>query len=344
MTGMEVKATVGDSLLIASSTADTAKADDSAFTKGINQSVTGILNPVSTIDAADANFYYTYDAKANGEKATANSVIPYTAVTTEGTHANKVWDGTTEYEPYVDYVFEIKAINSDASNAKELRLTKLNLLYDGAAVTEHTYRIAIFEQDENAGKTAYNTRPTSANVIFAPTGFTYFDSGKAVDSPTTRHAVDPVVNSSAWTKAIPAATTDYTQLTVRLWLEGEDTDCYSSQFLELTKEWTLDLKFELANGSSDTDTTAAVTSVGSTANVTATASGLTGTVTFAMSGESAASYQWYTDNLGDLPDTQISGATSASYTATATTDAYCVVTTAKGTTYRTNTIHLALGG
>ena len=330
VTGMEVKATVGYSLLIAASSPDTAKSADEAFTNGINQSVTGVLQPVSTINAADDKFFYTYDAKANGAKATSTDTAPYSTLTD-----NTITIDGTDYVGYVDYVFEIKAINSDTS-AKELRLTKLDLLYDGVAITEHTYRIAIFEQDENAGKTAYETRPTNANKIFAPTGFTYFTTNEGVSTTTETAAVTPVPNATAWTKSIPAASTDYTQLTFRLWLEGEDTDCYSSKFLELTKEWTLDLKFELANSSSDTDTAAAVTAISSTVNAIASDAGVASLSTGA-SGETAVEWQWYKDNAGDLPDTVVSGQTTATYSGAAG-DVYCVITTAKGTKYRTNTV------
>ena len=326
VTGMEMKTVVGDSLLIAPSEADTAISADSAFTNGIHQLVYGVLQPVSTINAADTGFYYTYDAKADGSKATSTATNPYNLVSN-----NTVTVDTTNYKAYVDYVFEIKAINSDAS-AKELRLTKLNLLYDGVAINEHSYRVAVFQQDVDGS--AYVARPANASKIFAPTGFTYFD-GTAVDSTATKAAVSTTVNGTAWTKSIPGNSTDYTQLTFRFWIEGEDTDCYSAKYLDLTKEWTLDLQFDLASSSTDTETAAAVTQIASSANASADATSKAATLSVA--GETAVSYQWFIDNPGDLLDTEVSGQTAATYSGAAG-DVYCVITTAKGTKYRTNTI------
>jgi hypothetical protein len=328
VTGMSMKTVVGDSLLIASSSAGTSKSADSSFTNGIHQPVTAILQPVSTINAADNGFYYTYDANANGSKASSSTDVPYTLVSN-----NIVTAGDDEYQAYLDYVFEIKALNSDSTTAKELRLTELNLLYDGAQLSESAYRVAIFEQDLASSGTAYNERRAYADKIFAPTDYAYFDN-TAVSSTTEKAAVSPAVNGATWTKSIAGGANDYTKLTVRLWLEGEDTDCYSTQFVELTKEWTLNLKFDLASGSSDTTTPAAVQLIGSTAKATATDAGLA-----SLSGsETIASYQWYTDNPGAFPETAKSGQTNKQYSGIAGDKVYCEITTAKGTKYRTNTI------
>jgi hypothetical protein len=353
VTGMEVKTKVGDSLLIATSSAGTAHADENTFGKGTNFPVTGMLQPVSTISGATNSFYYTYDAKADGSKATDTAQVAYTAVASTGDNKGKVsTDGGTTYayNAYVDYVFEIKAINSDSATAKQLRLTDLNLLYDGVVLQDHAYRIAIFEQDgDNSSNVIAPTYTaiadnTAANKIFAYTGYDYFgtdSTAEAVSSTTAKGAINPAVNGATWTKNIPAAKTDYTKLTVRLWLEGEDTDCYSSKFLSLTKEWTLDMKFELA------DTTDAV----SPAAVQIINSGIKASVTDASSaatlynasgqvhtGAQAVSYQWYKDNLGVVPDTT-AGGTAATLASDAVAGSYyCVITTERGTMYRTNTI------
>lgn len=340
VTGMQVKATVSDSLLIASSSEGTSKSADSAFTKGINQPVSGILQPVSTISGAKDSFYYTYDAKADGSKATAVAQEPYIAVPKTGTDAYKVDDGTgTAKDAFKDYVFEIKAINANSSASKNLILTKLNLLYDGAAVTEHAYRVAIFTQEEATGGTAYGelATTTAADAIYAPSGFEYFNN-TAVSSTAQKAAVSPTVNNSTtWAKTVAKQTTSYFKITVRLWLEGEDTDCYTSQFVTLTDSWTLDLAFEL----STTDSSVAL--IGSAANLALTGTGNTrtapsGTIASgqALEGEQIVSHQWYKDNLNALPDTAVDSATSASFTATEAGSYYCVVTTAKGTQYRTD--------
>ena len=344
VTGMEIKATVSDSLLIALSSEGQSKADDSTFTKGINQPVRGILQPVSTISGAKDSFYYTYDAKANGSKATDVAQEPYVKVPVAGeTNAYKVDDGTgTPKDAFKDYVFEIKAINANAGTSKDLILTKLNLLYDGVAVTEHAYRIAIFTQQEAAGGYAALATTTAADAIYANTGFEYFDN-TAVSGTATKAAVSPTVNNATtWKQTVPEQTTKYYKITVRLWLEGEDTDCYTSQFVPLTKEWTLDLKFELqASGSS-------VAAIGSVANIALGGSGNTRSVAQpttgdALEGETFVSYQWYKDNLNVVPDAAVASATTNSFEATEAGTYYCVVTTAKGTQYRTDSFTYTAG-
>jgi len=332
VTGMEIKTQVGDSLLIATSSSGTSKAADSTFQNGLHQAVYGLLNPVSTVNGSDGSFYYTYDANADGSKSADTSVIAYTAV---GNDDEFTFD-TTTYKAYIDYVFEIKAINPNADNMY-LNLTGLNLLYDGQQLSdEHAYRVAIFSQDLASGGTAYNASTTgsAASKIFAPTGFTYFDN-TAVTSTTEKAAVSPTVNdtTAGWSKQIAANSTDYTKITVRLWLEGEDNTCFSEKFSEKTEEWTLDLKFNL-----EANATNAVKLIGSTQNATADAG--TKTATLSIGTESAASYQWYKCAEGGVAnnDTAVSGGTNATLAATTAGKYYCVITTAKGTQFRTNSI------
>lgn len=343
LTGMEVKTKVGDSLLIANSTAGTGHASENTFGKGTNFAVSGMLQPVSTISGANNSFFYTYDAKADGSKATDTEQVAYNALTN-----NTITIDTDDYVGYVDYVVELKAINSNSSTAKQLRLTELNLLYDGVVLTDHAYRIAIFEQDNtgSVASPAYTAiaDSTAANNIFAYTGFDYFGTdatAEGVASTTDKGTISPAVNAAGgWTKDIDAATTDYTKLTVRLWLEGEDTDCYSSKFLTLTKEWTLDMKFELADTTTAT-TPAAATVINSGIKASASAAGVASLKNGddeALDGVQITGYQWYKDNLSALPDTAEGGTTATLTGATAGNDYYCVITTEKGTKYRTNSI------
>ncbi len=348
LTGMEVKATVGDSLLIANSTPGTAHADENTFAKGTNFEITGMLQPVSTISAAKNSYFYTYDAKADGSKASDTAQIAYTAVPTEGNNAYKVsTDGGTnyDYKAFVDYVVELKAINSDSNTAKQIRLTDLNLLYDGVVLTDHAYRVAIFQQNGDNSSDVISPVYTAidnnaaANKIFAYTGYDYFGtdtSAEGVATTTTKGTISPAVNAAGgWTKDVAANTTDYTKLTIRLWLEGEDTDCYSSKFLNLSKEWTLDLKFELAD-TTNADTPVATTAINSGIKASATNAGVA-SLSSPHTSAQEVSYQWYKDNLGAFPDDVVSGQTAKTYTGAAG-NVYCVITTERGTKYRTNTI------
>jgi len=332
VTGMSLKTKVGDSLLIADSSSGTGKAADSTFQNGLNQPIYGLMNPVSTINGANGSFFYTYDANADGSKSANTSVIPYTAVG----DSDSFTVGDDTYKAYLDYVFEIKAINTE-STVQYLNLTGLNLLYDGQQLSdEHAYRVAIFSQDLASGGSAYvaSTTGSAASKIFAPTGYAYFGDGDtAVTSTTAKAAVSPAVNNSGWSKEIAANSTDYTKITVRLWLEGEDNTCFSEKFSEKLDEWTLDLKFDL-----EPDTTNAVSLIGSTA--TATADSSTKTAALSIGTESAAAYQWYKCAEGGAAnnDTVVSGGTTNTLSASTAGKYYCVITTAKGTQFRTNSI------
>jgi hypothetical protein len=336
VTGMEVKTQVGDSLLIATSSYGTGKAADSTFQNGLHQAVYGLVNPVSTINGSDGSFYYTYDANADGSKSAATDVIAYNAVGS----SDSFTVGSTTYKAYLDYVFEIKAINTNSS-AQYLNLTGLNLLYDGQQLSdEHAYRVAIFSQNLTAaGATTYvaATTGSAASKIFAPTGFAYFGS-TAVSSTTEKAAVSPTVNdaSAGWSKQIAANSTDYTKITVRLWLEGEDNTCFSEKFSEKLDKWTLDLKFDL-----EANTTNAVKLIGSA--VTATADPTSKVATLSVGTETAAAYKWYKCAEGGVTDndTVVDGQTTNTLTASAAGKYYCVITTAKGTQFRTNSITVA---
>ena len=346
VTGMTVSTEVADNLLIASSSTDDENVKaDSAFKKALNQTEATPavkLQPVSTISAANDAFYYTYDAKADGGKDNDVSTDPYIRVSE--TNGTTITVGTTNYVAYADYVFELKAINT-TSTPLSLRMTKLNLLYKGAQTDNHAFRVAAFIQNETTPQTnpaTYEGRAndTAANYIFAPSGWTYHNN-TAVSGAETKAATNPTVNANGFAISVGSGT-HYYKITIRLWLEGEDTHCYNTKFLDLTADWRLDLGFKLVATNSSAEGETAVTSIGSAVNAVATpdAATATGSVTVDGSnnienGEKAASYQWY-----KADGTTVSGATNISYKATATGDYYCLVTTANGNVYRTNNITL----
>ncbi|MCR5457796.1 MAG: hypothetical protein K6F14_06940 [Clostridiales bacterium] len=328
VTGMEVKTYVSDNLYVAPSTAGNNKSADSAFKSGVNQTVSGTLQPVSTISALPTAFYTTTDAAADGSKQTSTSTVPYTLVT-----GNDIEISGTHYKGYVDYVVELKAVN--ASNAdRYVNLSKVNLLYMGAATNvTHAFRIAVFAQAQASPSTnlaatevenAYAAiSTTTANSIMAPTSFAYFGS-TAVSGTAAKAAVSPVVNNAGWSAQVAAGKTQYFKVTVRLWLEGEDTDCNNTKFVSLTESWALDLAFSLDS------TNTSVALIGSVANATNSLS--TNTFTAALTNdETAATYAWYKIGTADAID----GATEATYTASANGEYYCVITTTEGNTYMT---------
>ncbi|MBR5987261.1 MAG: hypothetical protein IK037_01710, partial [Clostridia bacterium] len=167
VTGMSVTTEVADSLLIAESNTE---AD---FVKTLQQTRTGKLRPVSTVDGIA--FFYTNptNVKGNGD-ANTNTYVAYSeaAAGDPGSYTNESPDSTsgkTYYDAafnsaygvaspaagtvlygYIDYTFYIKATNV-TNTAEDLKLTTLNLLYNGAAVTEKAWRVAVFAQTATAG-------------------------------------------------------------------------------------------------------------------------------------------------------------------------------------------------
>lgn len=163
VTGMQMRTKVGSNLLI---TGDNVEAN---YTNDLTQSRAALLEPVSTVSGVDGSFYYTVNAKANGdanvdEYTLYNENTPLTSNTDkvdtstwhyDSTGAGKtaydaVFNGNTAYnisghkaDPadayvnaygYVDYVFYLKA-TSDAAN-QELRLTECNLISNNAVITD----------------------------------------------------------------------------------------------------------------------------------------------------------------------------------------------------------------
>ena len=355
VSGMQVHTVVSDNLLVAESTEGTGHVADSNFRTAINQSVHGVLQPVSTITAANNSFFYTYDATATGAKNLDTSVEPYKAVVSDSSAANyrKVVNGDETYDAFKDYVFELKAINSNLDAAKQIRLTRLNLLYDGnTADVTNAYRVAIFTQKLDSTYTAIGN-DEAAKMIYSVDGATYFD-GKAVDSTTTKAAINASIYNTALPITVAAGQTEYYKVTVRIWLEGEDTECYTTKFVPLTNDWALDLKFDLVNTSESDASKAAVTHIGSAVSILAnavTATGATATLNASVdaagealaNGEKILSLQWYLHDLGGT-DVLQTGATSATFTRTAsgTGSYYCAITTEKGNVYNTNMVKLTV--
>ncbi|MDY2851679.1 MAG: hypothetical protein SOV55_06130 [Candidatus Borkfalkiaceae bacterium] len=321
VTGMQVSTKVDNNLLIADSTEGTVKAAENAFGNALNQSVNGELQPASTVDGV--NFFYTNEAKANGEAIKKS----YSAVSD-----NKITIGSKDYQAYAQQVFELKAINTSARDVY-VKLSTLNLLYNGSAVTvEQAYRVAVFCQELATGGNAYKAFGTAANSIFTIDGATNFTRGEAVNSTTTTAAV---TYGTKFFKSVSANSTAYYKITVRMWLEGEDTTCNNTTFMSLTGKWTLDLMFTLDKNS---EPSTAVTNIGTEANATLTKAEGSNTLTAELTktGENADSYAWY--KVGETA--AISGETNATYTPSAGTY-YCEITTVKGNVYRTPNVIVA---
>lgn len=361
VTGMTVTTKVGSNLLIANPVDGEASFPaENAFQSGLNQEKTGLLEPTSTIDGIS----YFYNTAAN--TTASGSAVNATYVTyapgddfdkTYGVDANA---STPDALGYIDYSFYLKAINAEAST-QYLNMTRCNLVYQGADITEKAWRVAVFAKlamtDEDPPATQVVTDATAvaeANriTILAPTSAAYFDNTatptpKAVDSISSRAEVKTSANHGLGTAAtiatLTSGTMTYYKVVVRLWLEGEDTTCNNQTFASLTKDYRLDLAFEIEDAVSE------LTVLGSTGAAIADATSNVGTVTLSgtttgniTNGEKAVSFQWYNAaNNTALTGSDGTGYNTYQYTnGAAALSVYCLVTTDRGNVYRTNTIEL----
>ena len=193
VTGMEVKTKVGDNLLICTTNLD---ADYSSLT--LSQTRKALLEPVSSINGATGSFFYTTDAKANGD-AVSDVYTPYiedlgSGVTTNpddkagkygymdafqtayGNTVNTTNDFGIAYG-YVDYVFYIKATSS-AVNQKVV-MSQCDFDYNGNELEtsgtvgkkdgpDRAWRVAVFAEDitsGHAGNGIYQTEGRSTTSI-----------------------------------------------------------------------------------------------------------------------------------------------------------------------------------
>lgn len=284
VSGMEVRTKVGSNLLIShDTTAPTAKLADSTFTTSDTTAIKAWLEPVSTNNAAATNFWYTVSAKADGSKDSGD-YLDYDAVglvseAEASTFANafsKAY-GVTKSEVtafgatttpnnaavgYVDYAFQLKATNTEASS-QTINLTQLDLTYNKDATTglvmngELAFRAAVFVESEKGSHTNdsdyFNAGGTTLNAIYKPASAAYFSNTDGVSAAGTRTAVSSLVTTTAVPLAtVGAGETKYYKVVVRLWLEGEDTTCTSETFANLTDTWALDLQLELGQGTAVT--------------------------------------------------------------------------------------------
>ena len=333
VTGMNVRTTVGSNILIS------ATNSESAYTSGLNQAVSGILEPVSTINGVNYFYHLTSKNVAGDGHVTDTAFVAYAEGDTFDANYGFTIADTTECYGYKDYSFYIKATNG-AADTRSLVMSKCNITYKGGAVGGKAWRVAVFGVSTTSGtNVADNTAAVAGNLksILKLSTAAYFndEAVSAVD------AFDAPVNlgSHADIGTIASAQTGYFKVIVRLWLEGNDTNCNNDTYARLSGDFQLDLSF----GLDDADSGVAV--LGSTGNAAATGDDTTtAAVTLSTgaiaNGEIAASYQWY----NDADNSVIAGETNSSYTNDGAAKAvYCMVTTSRGNVYRTNTVSLTAG-
>ena len=312
ITGMQMKTVVQGNLLIS----DNNKEADYT-TQQLTQTRAALLEPVSSISGYDGTFFYTVNAKGNGD-AVSNNYTAYNengtplttgaydlianANTTEaGTHPTTQGAGKAGVDSafntaygrtasatadaayanaygYVDYVFYLKA-TGDATDT-QIKMTKCNMLYNNAAITNPAYgsgnpvvgtnvdkawRAAVFTSEitGDTGVTASNATSGNLKAILTLAGAENQDGNTAVSGETSAPTA-LALNYNTWSDAtngsigeVGNGLTKYFKVTVRVWLEGEDKTCTSKTYAQLTNAWSLDCQFSLRN--SDT----AVANIGS---------------------------------------------------------------------------------
>jgi len=261
VTGMTMHTKVSENLLIAGDAIDdTDILADSAFNNSLVQLVDGLIEPVSTVDGK--TFYYTAGTNVQGNGAVLNKTWSlYDPDDTSDFASEYALTGAdvTAAVGYVDYVYQLKAING--STASEIRLTGLNLTYGGTEDNDQlATRIAVFAED-----LGYKTGADDSTLIdpagdmgdtvvkkaiYTIDGAENFSKGEgtstslndAVNSTTTRA---DVTYNEKFTLPVGTNQTQYYRIVVRVWLEGEDTTCNNTTFMDLTDKWSVDMQWDL---------------------------------------------------------------------------------------------------
>lgn len=270
VTGMSVKAKVGDSLMIAATTTNSTAAEaESAFKYGMVTTHTdSLVEPVSSINGV--NFFYNSTKNADGAgKAVEAKYQEYNPTNLEAFRNNYVNSGEVGY---VDYAFQLKASNANETSKKYVNIDSIKLTYGNSEDASKAWRVAVFVWDMGEdGKTAA-TDVAAANLlsIVSPAGAVNFTAGSAVK---TTSIVDAVVNANVACNIgeVAAKKVNYYKVVTRLWLEGEDKTCNNDTFAKLTDSWAFDLDISMkdttggATAITTTPTSAKINLVGATA-------------------------------------------------------------------------------
>lgn len=271
ITNMNLKVKTSNNLLISAT-----NENDGTYTTALTDNKYVLLEPTSTINGE--TFYYTLDGAADGHKIhgpnTDNPYVLYSesaALSAEDEYADKdhydaafnnaygieTANTSGQYNTaygYYDYIVYLKA-SSVAAN-QDVVLNKCNLLYNGSAVTEKAWRIAVFSQETTA-----ETQPTTlgnlVSIIALPNAENQ-QAGKSVNSTTT---LESVANSGSEVKidTMAANKVKYYKVVIRVWIEGEDKTCTSSIFNTKTEGYTLDLSFSIDENTSPITTISSTT-------------------------------------------------------------------------------------
>lgn len=238
VTGMQVNTTVGSNLLISHDTTagNTANAENTFFTSDTT-AISGMLEPVSTINGVDYFYTANNNVMGNGD-AIADTYIAYNPANTAAFNTNY---GTSEAVGYLDYAFELKANNTDAA-ARYINVTDLELTYGGTS-SDKAFRVAFFVQDLGTSHSNDSGVPGTLKTILKDSTAGNFTTNQAVSSTSATAGV--TYGTAANLATVAAGTTNYYKVIARLWIEGEDTTCNNTTFNTLKDKWGLNMTMKL---------------------------------------------------------------------------------------------------
>lgn len=238
VTGMQVNTTVGSNLLISHDTTDgnTANAEET-FKTSDTTAISGMLEPVSTINGTSYFYTDTNNVQGNGD-AMSDTYVAYNASDTSAFNSNY---GTSGAVGYLDYAFELKANNTTGAT-QYINVTDLELTYGGTS-SDKAFRVAYFVEDLGTGHTADSGAPGGLVTILKDSTAGNFNANQAVTSTSALGAV--TYGTAAKLAEVGAGTTHYYKVVVRLWIEGEDTTCNNTTFNTLKEKWGLNMTMKL---------------------------------------------------------------------------------------------------
>ena len=271
VSGMTVHTSVSSNLLIAEDAlSSAAKVSEASFGTEVNTSLDDtLLEPVSTVNGK--NFFFTTDAVASGDGSDSAVYHTYNAAEVPTSSEDTAFDdayGTSGAKGYKDYVFQLKATNT-ANASKDIKLTKLNLVYGGAQDASKAYRVAVFAQDITSVNPTTNVSGSLKNI------FRESDSANFDATPKAVSAADGTLGNVTYNTAsttigsVDTLATAYFKVVVRLYLEGEDTTCNNQTFASLTSTWALSLELKM-DTASESNTAVSALSKFTSANVSET--------------------------------------------------------------------------
>ena len=325
VSGMTVTTQVKGNLLIATSNSS----DTNYVSSNLDQTISGQLEPVSTINGA--NFFYTVSNVLGDGSTNTETFVAYTNDNAGNTAFNTAY-GTTGAVGYVDYNFYIKA-TSDL-DSQNVIISDVNLLYDGQALRttsgkeDRAWRVAVFANAVDKEDTA--TSATTLQSILGPASAAYFqDKAVAAASGNDRLAAVPLFGTRAVLGTIAnKGTTQRYRVVVRLYLEGNDTTCNNDTYADLTEDYQLALTVELGAGQQNEGANA----ISSTKILNATLSNTTASVAIVPQGVTASAYQWQKKTAGVWGNVASNG-TESTYAGAAGDTLRCKVVTSVGTYY-----------